>query len=137
MRCDDGAHAPVTARALADTLSILQRMRPNVLIVGDADAIEFALEYIHPHLAAPIASWSPWSCASWPDDPFRTLIVTGVDEMSLEQQQRLMMFNEDAGRDVQVVSTAKGPLFAVVEHDAFLERLYYQLNVLLLDLSSR
>ena len=37
--------------------------------------------------------------------------------------------------DVQVVSTAKAPLFPLVERGAFLDRLYYQLNIVYLDLT--
>lgn len=127
----------VTRKALADTVLILRRLRPNVLIVGEGETIEAALDGMRPHLAEPIAHWSPWTSAEWPGEPFRTLIVTGVDEMSLEQQHRLMLFNDGANGDVQVISTAKAPLFDFVERNAFLERLYYQLNVLLLDLRNR
>lgn len=125
---------PVTRNALGDTISILRRLRPNVLIVGEGETIEAALDSMRAHFADPIAYWAPWTSAAWPREPFRTLIVTGVDEMSLEQQQQLMVFNDGASDDVQVISTAKGPLFEVVERKAFLERLYYQLNVVLLDL---
>jgi|KBSMisStaDraftv2_1062788.scaffolds.fasta_scaffold00385_14 hypothetical protein len=131
------SHAPVKQKALADAVSILRRLRANVLIVGEPDAIESALEYISPHLAEPVAEWSPWTSPTWPDEPFRTLIVSHVDEMSLEQQQQLMSLNDRGDGELQVISTAKAPLFAVVEQNAFLERLYYQLNVLLLDLTNR
>ena len=129
--------APVKQHALEDTLAILRRLRPNVLIVGESDAVERALEGIRPHLAAPIAYWSPCSCLAWPDEPFRTLVVNGVDAMSLEQQQRLILLNDDAGGGVQVISIAEEPLFDAVERDAFVSRLYYQLNVVLLDVRSR
>src|SRR5690242_21054633 len=78
---------PVTRKALADTVLILRRLRPNVLIVGEGEMIEAALDGMRPHLAEPIAYWTPWTTASWPGEGFRTLIVAGVDEMSLEQQQ--------------------------------------------------
>jgi len=128
---------PVTRKALADTVLILRRMRPNVLIVGEGEMIEAALDGMRPHLAEPIAYWTPWTTASWPGEGFRTLIVAGVDEMSLEQQHRLMLFNDGANGDVQVISTTKASLFDVVAKNAFLERLYYQLNVLLLDLRNQ
>ena len=129
--------APVTRTALADTLSVLQRLHPNLLIMGESDAIEFALDRMRPHLSEPIASWLPWTCAALPDGSFRTLIVSDVDEMNVEQQNQLMTLNDDDGSDVQVISTTKTELFAVVERGAFLERLYYQLNVLFLDLRRR
>jgi hypothetical protein len=126
-------YAPVNQYALTETLTILRRSRPNVLIVGDSGSVERALEGVRPHLAAPIAYWSPCACQAWPDEPFRTLIVNGVDAMSLEQQQGLMSLNDDVDGDVQVISTADAPPFDAVERNAFLSRLYYQLNVVLLD----
>jgi hypothetical protein len=128
------AHTLVKQKALAETVAVLRRLRPNLLVLGEPEAIELALEQICPYLAEPVVFWSPWTSPTWPDEPFRTLIVSDADEMSLEQQQRLMSLNEGADGTMQVVSTAKTPLFDVVEQNAFLERLYYQLNVLMLDL---
>ena len=44
-----------------------------------------------------------------------------------------MSLNDDVDGDVQVISTADAPPFDAVERNAFLSRLYYQLNVVLLD----
>lgn len=127
---------PLRRKALAEATAILRRVRPNLLIIGDTDAVEGALAHIRPHLAPPIAKWSPCDGVAWPDGTFRTLVVNSVDQMPAEEQRRLMTFNDESNSDVQVISIAKAPLFAAVEQGVFLERLYYQLNVLLLDLRS-
>jgi transcriptional regulator of acetoin/glycerol metabolism len=55
--------------------------------------------------------------------------------MTAEQQENLVALICRVAANIQIVSTSKSPLFPLVERGAFLDRLYYQLNVVYLDLT--
>lgn len=79
-------------------------------------------------LPAPVCRWpresAPW-CMS---RPVRTLVLDGPETLEPAEQDRLFLWLESDGRDVQVVSIARRPLFALVEAGAFCPDLYYRLN---------
>jgi hypothetical protein len=113
-------------------ISILRRSHPNMLLVGDDDAVERLLERVCPFLVRPIACWRPRENATRPTTSFRTLIVRGIDDLRLSQCASLT----DVNADVQVISTTRAPLFPAVQRGAFPDGLYYRLNVVVLDLSA-
>jgi len=116
-----------TCRDVAGLIGILRIARPNVLILGPDYETRRTIEAIRPHLATPIATWET-------ETPFRTLVVEDVDRLTVTQQQRLFHLIIDRSDPIQIVATSQHDVFAAVESGAFMDRLYYQLNVILLDL---
>jgi len=119
--------------SFARLLAILERGRPNVLLIGDAISANGALEQMRPHLLTPLVSWLPRESPAVPATPFRTLVVQDVDELTAVQQADLLAHLDEAGADVQLVSLSGGPLFPAVVNGTFLEDLYYRLNVVVFD----
>jgi len=72
-----------------------------------------------------------------PATSFLTLVIRDVEALSGEQQENLVALICRVAEDIQIVSTSKSPIFPLVERAAFLDRLYYQLNVVYLDLTDR
>ena len=64
------------------------------------------------------------------------VVIQGVEGLTATQQERLLEWTGGTARDGQIVSIASEPLFPLVQRGAFLDRLYYQLNVVYLDLTA-
>ena len=122
-------------RRFAELLSLLRRSRPNVLVVGSSTDTDRAFELMYQYLRTPIVAWIPRESRDLPAASFRTLVVRDVDRLDSTQQGNLVATMCRLAGDVQVVSTAKAPLFPLVERGAFLDRLYYQLNIVYLELT--
>jgi hypothetical protein len=117
---------------LAELLPMLRLTHPNVLIMGDPrDGTTF--ERMIPFLRPPIAKWTPRHSAAMPAAPFRTLLIAGGDELDAAQQEQLLELVSRTAGDIQVVTTSAMPLLPLVSRGMFLDRLYYQLNVILLE----
>ena len=119
--------------SFARLLRILERCRPNVLLIGDTISASYALEHMRPYLLTPLLSWLPRESQAIPATPFRTLVVEDVDQLTAEQQADLLTHLDEAGADVQLVSLAGEQLFPAVINGTFLEDLYYRLNVVVFD----
>jgi len=120
---------------LAELLRMLRYVHPNVLVVCPATEADWTLERMRPCLRLPIAFWSPRENPTLPSRPFRTLVVRDADRLEVIEQEHLAaLVNQTAG-DAQVISMSSGPLFPLVQRGAFLDRLYYQLNVVYVELN--
>jgi len=126
---------PRDDRRLAELVAMLRRSRPNVLVVGSSTDVDRTFEVMYPYLRTPIVAWVPRDTAEPPDSTYRTLVVRDVDALNLTQQETLVALICKTAGDIQIISTSKAPLFPLVERHTFLDRLYYQLNVVYLDLT--
>jgi hypothetical protein len=124
-------------RRLAELVAILRRSRPNVLVVASSADVDRVFELMYPFLRTPIVAWVPRETNEVPATSFRTLVIRDVEGLSGEQQENLVALICRVAEDIQIVSTSKSPIFPLVERAAFLDRLYYQLNVVYLDLTDR
>jgi hypothetical protein len=124
-------------RRLAELVAILRRSRPNVLVVASSADVDRVFELMYPFLRTPIVAWVPRETREVPATSFRTLVIRDVDALSGEQQENLVALICRVAEEIQIVSTSKSPIFPLVERAAFLDRLYYQLNVVYLDLTDR
>jgi len=124
-------------RRLAELVAILRRSRPNVLVVASSADVDRAFELMYPYLRTPIVAWVPRETRELPSNSFRTLLVRDVEALSAEQQENLVSLICRLAENIQIVSTSRSPLFPLVERRAFLDRLYYQLNVVYLDLTDQ
>ena len=115
---------------------ILRVARPNLLILGTDDETKQTIDAIAPSLVGPFATWVPSPSTPFPDQPCRTLVIHDVDRLTFSQQEHLVRVSAARAGDLQIVATSQCPLFAAVERGVFLERLYYRLNVIVLDLTA-
>jgi len=122
-------------RRLAELVAMLRRSRPNVLVVGSSADVDRTFEVMYPFLRTPIVAWVPRETRDLPSTSFRTLVIRDVEALDSRQQEHVVALICRLTADVQVVSTSRTPLFPRVERGEFLNRLYYQLNVVYLDLT--
>jgi hypothetical protein len=119
----------------AECLS-LQTSQQNVLLEGPEPAMKGFLDVLIPHVMAPVLWDQPGVPRELRGDSHGTLILRDVGELSAEAQERVLHWLDDVSLDgqLQIVSTSATPLFPLVERGSFDSRLYYRLNVVLLDL---
>lgn len=122
-------------RPVAELHASLHLFHPNILLIGSGIETERALRQIRPTLLAPVDSWSPTELPHLPASGFRSLIVREIECLTARQQASLVALLSQSAADVQIVSIARLPLFPLVCQGLFLEELYYQLNVVLLESS--
>ncbi len=109
---------------------------PNVLLVCEDRLVDTVV--------ARVAQWSvgPLHCCT-PDDwrlPARaggTLVLKGVSSLSSAQQAALFDWMSANGHGTQVVSVSRHGLQDCVRAGAFLEGLFFRLNILQIDLNCR
>ena len=123
-----------TANIDSTDLEAIARVRPNLLLCGPADAVNTTLATLRPSLQPPVYKWVHNTHQSLPHEFTGTLIFEHAASAHSEQQRSLLdWLGERTGR-VQVISTTEEPLFALVQEGVFLDRLFYQLNTLYLEL---
>jgi sigma-54-interacting transcriptional regulator len=108
---------------------VLQGRHPNVLVTGPRDATHAFLSVITASLEHPIRHLN---CRAPLDLPTAagTIVLDDVDALSREEQEGLLRWL-DAAQCVesQTIALTTVPLFAQVRAGAFLDTLYYRLNV--------
>ena len=115
------------------TESLLLRMwRHNVLIEGPVEATGAALLQMQLHIREPIVWKTPQAPLELPGNKPSALILENIAALSAEEQARLLAWLDDHRTRTRVVSTTDRPLFAFVTRGDFDQRLYYRLNIVLL-----
>ena len=110
----------------ADEWPFALTAHPNLLLEGDVAATAIVIAALAPHLGQPIDCWAGKPPACRP----ATLLVREVAAMDAADQQLLMQWLDSPGERVHVVATSSKPLFPLVLRGAFMEDLYYRINVL-------
>ena len=128
---------PVTAARHVDEPALFREWHPNVLLVGNDARISPALARLRPQLRGPIAHWRPAVATDPPRVTSGALIIWGVDTLSLDQQRHLLDWMTGAGANVQIISISESQLFPLVWQKAFLDDLYYRLNMVCVALDDR
>ena len=108
---------------------LLCSARPNLLIEGPESTTDAVLVALTPHLRQPLWTW----CAGVQNG---TLIVRRVNQLDGGQQKELLEWLEVATGRVQVIATSSEPLFPLVKRGTFLDVLYYQLNVVRVEVTA-
>jgi|KBSMisStandDraft_5_1062788.scaffolds.fasta_scaffold11977_8 hypothetical protein len=111
---------------------LLRTRRHNVLIEGPVEATGAALLQMQPHIPEPIVWKPPQAPLELPGSKPSALILENIAALSAEEQARLLAWLGCHRTHTRVVSTTDRPLFAFVTRGDFDERLYYRLNVVLL-----
>jgi hypothetical protein len=109
---------------------------PNALLIGSEEAADAAIAEYLPFLRAPLGDWRPREVAE-PGISAGTLVIRDVDTLDRSQQEQLFDWLDHYAGRLQVVSVTETSLFPLVAAGAFLEKLYYRLNVVCLPLSSQ
>jgi hypothetical protein len=128
------ASAPPTISGVsAEEWRVLATARPNLLLVGDAVVTSKILRALRPMLQEPV-----WVTAaaplSLPSSSQGTLVVQDGASLAAADQARLLQWLSDHQPGVQLVTTTPTPLLPFVLRGAFLDTLYYCLNVMYVEL---
>lgn len=122
------------ALGLPAEFGLADAARLNTMVVGPPDVITRVLAMLGHRLLAPIlTSRGPLSLQR--GTTARTLIIDGIDRLSLSDQCGLMKWMEQVPSCPRIISTARGSLVTALAKDAFLHDLYYRLNTVYIDLS--
>jgi hypothetical protein len=116
-----------------EELRMLQRCRPSLLLIGSDAAVDGFLQRLLPEAQAPIEFESARRFGSSPDVDGPVILRDATALTSNDQHQMLQWLQHTPA---QVISTSPTPLFPLVEQGAFLERLYYRLNVVTITLGA-
>ena len=111
---------------------LLASVHTNLLLEGQEPQFEAVLVALAPRLSRPVTTWSQGILV--PGEDPGTLIVPKVDRLDDDQQQQLVRWLEKTGGSVRVIATTSVSLFALVQRGSFLDRLYYLLNIIRLEL---
>jgi len=116
-------------------LHLMTRRRVNLLLIGPEGVIQDTLYSLGPELAKPIRMWSAPDPLELPHPSQPgTLILRDVASLSPIDQTRLCNWMEQSAGRIRVVGTTNAPLMAQVDSGAFLDHLYYRLNVGMVDM---
>ena len=108
---------------------MLVQRRPNLLVLCHDRAPDAVLAPLMGSWRQPVRVCRLPGALMLPEDPRGTLFLVDVGALMLGQQMKLYDWLEGPGRECQVVSIAREPLYPLVEDGRFMEALYYRLNV--------
>jgi hypothetical protein len=128
--------AVAAARHVHEPL-LFREWHPHVLLVGNDASIKPALARVRPQLRTPISHWRPAVATDPPLVTSGSLIIWDVGALSPDQQRHLLAWMTGAGANVQIISIAESQLFPRVRQKAFLDDLYYRLNMVCVSLDDR
>ena len=114
---------------------IVRMTQTNVLFLGgDRYSAPKVLDEIRPYLDEPVMHWRAGERLRLPVVPRQgTLVLDGLDGMTLDDQCRLLEWLDGVERSTRVVSTAAESLRGKIDAGAFFEELYYRLNTVCID----
>ena len=125
------------ARAAYVSLQLLGMPRVNVLLIGIDGMVWNVLRTLLPDLREPITSWCPGERLVLPrEERTGTLILHDVGAMAPRDQLQLLGWLQSTARRTQVVSMTSVPLLPRVRCGAFLDALFYRLNIVSVDVTA-
>lgn len=128
-----------SAESLASDLALVRFSRVNLLVVGDDDAVKKLLTSLWQSLATPVVARHRGERLQLSPTFGRvgTIVVHDVDTLPRRDQRALYQWMDEGNGRTRVVSTASKSLQPLLESGAFNAELYYRLNMVTLDLTSR
>lgn len=125
------------ARAAHEDLRRMGMPRVNVLLVGAGGLTRNVVGMLLRDRDEPIASWSPGERLLLPPVARGgTVVLHEVGTLAADDQLHLLDWLEHAVARTQVISTTSRPLLPQVQSGAFIERLFYRLNTICLDVTA-
>ena len=123
------------ACAAHDDLRSIGMPRVNMLLIG-ADDVVWRVLGTQLQLASPIATWQPGEPFNLPSaGAARTVVIREVGSLTATEQVCLLDWLDGAVGRTQVVSTSGTSLLPQLEEGAFIDSLYYRLNMVCIDLT--
>ena len=119
---------------IAELLALLGLASPHVLLIGHDKDLAFVFQRMQPYLRTVVVPWVPDLTSDVPAGPLGTLLVKDVSHLDAGQQTCLARIA--TAPDVQIISMASAPLFPLIDKGVFLDKLYYRLNMVTLDLTA-
>ena len=119
-----------TAEWVPDDAWLALSTHANLLLLGSSARVESVIAAIYPDLALPCLIWTPTREMRLPRRAVYTFIFRNIDQLRLEEQQRLYRWLTNAPRRPQIVSTSDHSLMGLIHSGSFLEDLYYRLNTI-------
>ena len=116
---------------------MFRQWHPHVLLVGDDASVSPALCAAPPTAENTDLQWRPAVATDPPRVTSGAMIIWGVDALSPDQQRHLLAWMTGPGAHVQIISISERQLFPRVWQKAFLDDLYYRLNMVCLALDDR
>ena len=112
---------------------LLRNLRPNVLLIGEAETIQPALAELVAELEAPVCYWTPG--APLPSREHSVVVIRDVGRirMSLQDAWWSWLNQDDTRYHSQIIATSSVAVFRLVQSGLFRSDLYYRLNTVLLD----
>lgn len=125
------------AQAVHGNLVRMGMPRVNLLFIGKDRVTRTVLDVLLLELREPLASWHPGEPLALPRSARAgTLILHDVSALAVDQQHQLLEWLDWDGGRTQVVSTTPVSLVSRVDAGTFVERLYYRLNTVCVDVAS-
>lgn len=112
----------------------LAAAQTNLLVEGTELRVEAVLAALTPHLVSPLTTWG--GGVALPTGRRGTLMVPHVERLHEEHQQQLLRWLSETNGTVRVVATTSGSLFRLVLSGAFLDALYYRLNIVRVEVAA-
>jgi hypothetical protein len=109
--------------------------RPNVLLQGERPNIDACLSAIQPYCWSPVVTLRSPVLGSLPDFFEGSVVLEDAAAYGLAEQQALLQWLDRGGYRVQLITVTERPLLDLVERGRFIERLFYRLNIVYLDLA--
>jgi hypothetical protein len=125
------------ARVAYSDLELMRVPRANVLLRGTEGIVQNVLDMLMPTLRAPIHIWRPGERLALPAVPHAgTIILREVGRLTRDDQSQLLSWLDETVGRTQVVSTTAWPLLSRVHSGGFIDKLYYRLNTVYVNLAA-
>ena len=113
---------------------LVSTSRLNTLVIGESETRAAFVDAIRRHLADPLVTVDCRDGLDLSSVPSQgTVVLSDVEELPLEDQQRLNAWLAAADHRPRVISTSRASLFPMIEAGMFVDSLYYRLNVVCFD----
>jgi hypothetical protein len=125
-----------SAAQLREDCRLARAARVNLLVIHGEAVIQDLLEWLMLDLQKPIATRCTGERLVLPPvASARTLILQDVGALTRADQHRLLDWLDRAAGRTQVVSATPASLWPRVQAGAFIDRLYYRLNTVCMDVT--
>jgi hypothetical protein len=122
--------------SLDQDIRLIRGTRASVMLVGTADVVDALLRRVTASMQAPqvVQCQDPQLCLPAPSSGPRGVLFRDIEVLGAPEQRRLLHWLE-SDRPGPVFSTARIPLFPLVQSGFFNETLLYRLNTVYIDVS--
>ena len=123
---------------VVDEVAMAVSARANLLLVGDSVDVDSFLGAVRPELEEPLICRRCSDGLALPaESQPATLVLQDIGAMKDDDQNLLLGFLDAFLHRTQIVSTTSMSLLPYVQSGAFLDRLYYRLNVVRVEVGQR